>query len=232
MMIFILKQVIDSKQIVTDYLIVFRHNKIMPNFNKRTMNCNQTELPSDQKIFSVQELRDRGYSQYRVCKLVDEGKLVKLSKSYYENTGYCGEESDFYYIGAFTRKGVVCLLSASFYYSLTTFIPDSVDIAIPRKSKLSAYPDWPPLNVHYFTDERYSLGITRAGEGKNTFQIYDIEKTVTDIVFYKEKIGIEETKEILLNYLHRQDRNLNRLLEYARLMKCEKTIRGYLEVLV
>jgi hypothetical protein len=27
------------------------------------------------------------------------------------------------------------------------------------------------------------------------FRIYDIEKTVVDIVFYREKIGIEEMKE-------------------------------------
>lgn len=66
----------------------------------------------------------------------------------------------------------------------------------------------------------------------NSFKIYDIEKTVVDIVFYKEKIGVEETKEILVNYLHRKDRNLNWLLDYARQMKCEKTIHLYLEVLI
>ena len=38
-------------------------------------------------------------------------------------------------------------------------------------------------------------------EGKNQFKIYDIEKTVVDIVFFREKIGIEETKEVLVNYL-------------------------------
>ena len=51
-------------------------------------------------------------------------------------------------------------------------------------------------------------------------------------VFYREKVGIEETKEILVTYLQRKDRNLNRLLKYAELMKCDKTMRQYLEVLV
>jgi len=46
-----------------------------------------------------------------------------------------------------------------------------------------------------------------------------MEKTVVDIVFYREKVGIEETKEILVTYLQRKDRNLNRLLKYAELMK-------------
>lgn len=43
----------------------------------------------------MQELKSRGFSLYKVSKLVSEGKLIKLNKSYYENAEYCGEESDF-----------------------------------------------------------------------------------------------------------------------------------------
>ena len=53
-----------------------------------------------------------------------------------------------------------------------------------------------------------------------------------DIVFYREKVGIEETKEILHSYLRRQDRQLDRLYAYAKKLHCEKTIRTYLEVLI
>ena len=189
-------------------------------------------LPEDQKIFSAQELKNKGISQYKRTKLVREGKLIKLNKSYYENADYRGEESDFYYVKAYASKGVICLLSAAVYYQLTTFIPDAVDVAIPRKAKVSTMPDWPRMNVHYYTDERYELGVITVREGMNEFRIYDMEKTVVDIVFYREKIGIEETREILVNYLKREDRNLNRLLKYAEWMKCDKTMRQYLEVLI
>ena len=64
------------------------------------------------------------------------------------------------------------------------------------------------------------------------FRIYDIEKTVVDIVFYRERIGIEETKEVLTTYLNRSDRNLNRLIRYAELLKCGDVMKKYLEVLV
>jgi predicted transcriptional regulator of viral defense system len=189
-------------------------------------------LPENQKIFSMKELKDFGFSQYKVSKLVDEGKLKKLNKGYYENAVYQGEESDFYYTEAYTPNGVICLLSAAVYYNLSTYIPDAVDIAIPRKAKVSAIPDWPKMNVHYYTNERYGLGINTVQEGGNEFRIYDMEKTVVDIVFYREKIGIEETKEVLVTYLKRNDRNVNRLLKYGEMMKCGKVIREYLEVLV
>ena len=145
---------------------------------------------------------------------------------------YQGEESDLYYAFVYAPKGVVCLMSAAVYYNLTTYRTDSVDIAIQRKSKISTMPDWPVLSVHYFADERYETGVKNIQVGKNQFNIYDIEKTVVDIVFFREKIGIEETKEVLVNYLKRKDRDLNRLLCYAERLKCSDVMKTYLEVLV
>lgn len=46
------------------------------------------------------------------------------------------------------------------------------------------------------------------------------------------KVGIEETKEILTNYLARQDRNINKLYRYAEKLSCLKILKIYLEVLV
>ncbi len=193
---------------------------------------NELRLPEDQMIFSVDELKTAGFSHYKINQLVEGGTLLKLNKKYYENTSYQGEESDLYYVPAYAPKGVVCLMSAASYYNLTTYRPDSIDVAIQRKGKISTMPDWPALSVYYYADDRFEMGIETVQEGKNQFKIYDIEKTVVDIVFFREKIGIEETKEILVNYLRRKDRNLNRLLRYAELLKCGEVMKTYLEVLV
>ena len=184
---------------------------------------NTVQIPNDQMIFSVQELKDKGFSYYKINQMVDKGILIKLNKKYYENVNFEGEESDFYYAYAFVPGGVVCLLSAAVYYNLSTYRPDAIDVAIPRKAKVSTLPDWPEQNVCYFTDNRYDVG---------NVIFYDIEKTVVDIVFYREKIGIEETKEVLTTYLNRSDRNLNRLIRYAELLKCGDVMKKYLEVLV
>lgn len=193
---------------------------------------NERKLPEDQMIFSVEELKAAGFSHYKINQMVDDGTLLKLNKKYYENTNYQGEESDFYYVSAYAPKGVVCLMSAASYYNLTTYRPDSIDVAIQRKSKVSTMPDWPTLSVYYYADDRFEMGVETIQDGKNQFKIYDIEKTVVDIVFFREKVGIEETKEILVNYLRRKDRNLNRLICYAELLKCGEIMKTYLEVLV
>lgn len=193
---------------------------------------NEAQLPEDQMIISVDELKESGFSHYKINRLVEEGTLLKLNKKYYENTRYQGEESDFYYVPAYAPKGVVCLMSAAAYYKLTSARLDAIDVAIQRNSKISTMPDWPTIFVYYYADDRFKTGIQTVYEGKNQFKIYDIEKTVVDIVFFREKVGIEETKEILINYLKRKDRDLNRLLRYAELLKCGSVMKTYLEVLV
>ena len=173
-----------------------------------------------------------GFSYYRINQMVEQGMLTKLNKKYYENLGFDGEESDFYYVYAYVPDGVVCLLSAAVYYNLSTYRLEAIDVAIPRNGNVSTLPDWPELKVCYFTDDRYYTGIEIIEDGKNRFRIYDIEKTVVDIVYYREKIGIEETKEVLTSYLRRSDRNLNRLIRYAEILKCGNTMKRYLEVLL
>lgn len=189
-------------------------------------------IPKDQMIISMQELKNRGFTHYKINQMVHEGVLEKLNKKYYKNGTYQGEESEFYYANAVAPEGVVCLLSAASYYRLSTERLDAIDIAIPRKSKVSTLPKWPEFKVNYYTDERFDMGIELISEGTNCFRIYDMEKTVVDIVSYREKIGIGETKEVLTSYLRRKDRNLNRLMRYAKALKCADVLEKYLEVLV
>ncbi len=51
--------------------------------------------------------------------------------------------------------------------------------------------------VGYFTDDRFDVGIETVKDGNNRFRIYDIEKTVVDIVFYREKLELKKRKKFL-----------------------------------
>lgn len=193
---------------------------------------NKEIIDNNQMIISIDELKNKGLTIYKINQLTEQGILKKLNKKFYENVNFQGEESDFYYAYAYAPKGVVCLMSAAVYYRLSSYRPDAVDVAIQRKTKISTLPDWPELKIHYFTNDRFDLGVETVSDNNNHFRIYDIEKTVVDIVYYRNKIGIEEMKEVLINYLNRNDRNLNKLIRYANQMNCIEIINNYLEVLI
>ena len=189
-------------------------------------------LPADRHFLAVSDLLSAGFSYYKINKLVAEGKLIKLNNKMYENTAYSGEVSDFSVVSAYAPKGILCMMTAVRYYALTTYLPDSVDIAIERNMKISTMPEWPSINIWYFSEKRYNTGIVRIADAAGEYRIYDIEKTVIDILYYRNKVGIEETKEVLRNYLARPDRDLIRLRRYADTLGCKKILGTYLEVLL
>ena len=189
-------------------------------------------IPSNEHFLTVDRLKALGLSHYKIVKLVESGDLVKVSRSMYENMNFTGDDSDFSLVSAFAPKAVFCMMTAARHYGLTTFLPDAVDVAIERSMKISTLPDWPNVNVWYFPQKRYSSGITVSTDNCCEFRIYDIEKTVVDILYYRNKVGIEETKEILKNYLAREDRDLIKLHRYANDLGCGKILGTYLEVLI
>ncbi|HAN42027.1 MAG TPA: hypothetical protein DCP98_01215 [Sphaerochaeta sp.] len=186
------------------------------------------EYPENRQFYTSSELREDGFSYYKINRMVEDGRLERLTRSTYRNTSYKGDESDFSIATVYAPKGVICMLSAARYYNLTTFLPDSVDIAIERSMKVSTVPEWPSLNIWYFPKVRYETGAVSEGD----FRIYEVEKTVADILYYRNKIGIEETREILKNYLARKERNLVRLHRFADLLGCGKILSTYMEVLL
>lgn len=189
-------------------------------------------ISSKQQYHSISEMLANGLSYYKINRLVAEGKLKKLNNKIYENMNYTGDESDFAAAAAYVPKGVFCMLTAARYYDLTNYLPDSVDIAIERSMKISTLPDWPVLHPWYFPKIRYEQGLTLVSDSTGEYRMYNMEKTVVDILYYRNKVGIEETKEILIRYLSRKERNLIRLHSYAELLGCEKILRTYLEVLL
>lgn len=189
-------------------------------------------IPECKKFVKIAELKDMGYSYYKIGRLEEDGRLKRINRSTYENLSYNGEENDFFSAEAYVPDGVICLMSAARYYGLTNFLPDAIDVAITRKKKVSTLPDWPQIRICYFAPERMDIGSQEIREGENAFHIFDIEKTVVDIIYYRNKVGIEETSEILKKYLERKDRQIDRLYEYAKKLRCEKTVRTYLEVLI
>ena len=191
------------------------------------------DIATTQKIINTKELYDFGYSYYKTKQMVASGELKRLNKKNYENLKFVGEDTEFYYLKAYIPRGVVCLMSAAVFYGLSTYQPIAIDVAINREADSAhSLPEWPIFSIYRFHTDRFEEGIEVITDGVNQFRIYDVEKTVVDIIYYRNKIGIEETKEVLTNYLRRKDRNINKLCRYADKLKVRDILNTYMEVLV
>ena len=195
--------------------------------------ANKIEFPfPNRKFIKTKELLDNKYSYYFINRMVEEGIIQKINGNTYENLKYSNDENDFLYVFGYVGEGVVCLMSAAVYHGLSRFRPNQIDVAIKQKSKVSTLPDWPTIGIYYYSDKCYQLGIQIVSTDGGTFQIYDKEKTVCDLLTYRNKYGIEDSLSVLKKYLGEEDRNLNKLLTYAEILRCKTTLMKYLEVLL
>ncbi len=128
-------------------------------------------------------------------------------------------------------KGVVCLYNAWAYHRLSTVIPPSFCVAIDAKRKI-VVPSTLPIDLFYWKKENLEFGIMDAEISGYNVRITDLERSVCDVVKYRNKLGIEVCSEVLRNYLKKENRNLSRLLEYAKRLRVANILKNYLEIVI
>jgi predicted transcriptional regulator of viral defense system len=128
-------------------------------------------------------------------------------------------------------KAVICLISALYYYGMTTQIPHKVYIALPQPAEKPRL-EFPPLDIIWLSEKVYSSGIVEQNLDGFPVKFYSREKTIADCFKFRNKVGNEVALEALKEYIKMPEKNLDQLLEYARIDRVEKLIIPYLEALL
>ena len=174
-------------------------------------------------------LLKNGINHYQVNHLLEHGLVIKLKHGVYKwKTDSENEWTDLIHL---VPNGVLCLLTAALHYELTTFVSSDYHITIAKKAKI-VLPNYPPIKLYYWDANALSLGIIETVIQETPVKMYDIEKTVCDIIRLRNKIGIDIAKEVLKNYLKRPNRNIAKLNEYARQLRISTILSNFLTILL
>lgn len=66
----------------------------------------------------------------------------------------------------------------------------------------------------------------------NQIPMYDLERTICDLVRSRNNIEIQDFNFALKTYISKKEKDLNKLMEYSKLFGVQNIIRRYLEVLL
>lgn len=184
-------------------------------------------------IARTKDFLNAGISHYYIQKLESQGEIVRVKQGLYRQADHNGNGTvdELLEASKLVPKGVICLLSALSFYELTTYNPWEYQIAIHREGKRPKLPAYPPIRVFYLADTQYHLGISKVEIEGTAVSMYDREKTICDMVRYREKVGIDIMKEGLRNYLHSPYKNITKLVQYADKLRIRTVLHKYLEVL-
>lgn len=164
---------------------------------------------------------------YDINKEIKSGNVIRIKNGVY----ILSEEqaSTMMDIERIVPGGVVCLYSAWDYYNLTTQIPNGFYIAIEKHRKIVA-PKITGIILCYWEEKYCSMGVEEVDIANHRVKIFCIEKCVCDAIKFRNKIGTDVAVEILSNYLHRRERNISLLMDFAKQMRVISTIQPYLEM--
>jgi predicted transcriptional regulator of viral defense system len=181
---------------------------------------------------SAKELNKAGLSSYDILRFIELGYIDRVKRGLYRKSNVNDEYNEMVEVSKIVPNGFICLLSALAYYELTTYIPSEYQVAVHMDAHKTKLPGYPPIKLYFFSDDRFSTGVSNIKISGSTVNIYDIEKTLCDCIFYRNKIGTDIVKEALDNYIKRKGNNIQRLLEYAEKLRVKSTLKTYLEVLI
>ncbi|MGG7215081.1 type IV toxin-antitoxin system AbiEi family antitoxin domain-containing protein [Clostridium nigeriense] len=89
------------------------------------------------------------------------------------------------------------------------------------------------VKVHHVKKELYEIGICIAKtEFGRDIKIYDIERTICDILRNRNKIDITEINNILKYYAKRNDKDIDKLKIYAKKFRISKVLELYIPFLI
>lgn len=179
----------------------------------------------------TRDLIARGVHTDALYALRNSGRIIELGRGLYRlaEVGEA-EHPDLAIVAARTPNAAVCLISALSYHGITTQIPSSVHLAVPRGSyhgiKLSV-----PVTVYRFEPKTFNEGLETHRIGELPIKIYGVARTVIDCFKFRNKIGLDVALEALRLARQRKRVQNRELLRYAKLLRVENPMSPYLQAI-
>ncbi len=122
--------------------------------------------------------------------------------------------------------------SALFIHDLTDREPSPYSVTVktgynPTSLKADG------VKVYTIKRELHDVGIvTMNTPFGNPVPIYDMERTICDLIRSRSGIEIQTLQDALKQYAKRKDKDLRKLMRYAQMFRVDKLLRQYLVVLL
>jgi len=177
------------------------------------------------------ELELKGVSRSELRRLRQRGVVERVARGVYALPGVViSEHHSLAEASRIVPGGVICLLTALRFHSLTTQNPFEVWMAIGAKA-------WRPrrrgvrLRLVHVSGRAFREGIEEHETGGARIRVYGAAKTVADCFKFRNKIGIDVAVEALKDFVRLHRGGINDLARYARICRVSRVMQPYLEAI-
>lgn len=176
------------------------------------------------------DAQNNGLSKYAVLEYVRQKEMNRIAPGVYMTED--AWEDRLYLLQLRNRNIIFSHESALYIHGLSDREPFSPVITVKRGYNAKHLKD-AGTTIHTVRDEWLSLGLTEAETfAGNKIRIYDKERCICDIVKRKNKMDIQIFQMAITSYFSDKDKDIHKLMTYAKTMQLEERVRQYTEVLL
>lgn len=166
-------------------------------------------------IAKASQLYPIGLTYRSIQGLVADGVLDHVKSGYY-SVNYKDKSEESILLGLFSDC-VLTMDTALYYYGYILQRPLTWSIAVSKNTSKSRFKmDYPVLHPYYTEPEVLKFGVTRIPFGEGTIQIYEKERLICDCLKYEERLERDTMKRALLSFIAEPEKDIAKLMEYAK----------------
>lgn len=181
-------------------------------------------------VITTREIMENNINRVFLTRLVKKGELERIKNGLYVLSSTWGDE---YFNLIYGNNAIFSYETALYFLNLCETVPNTYHITVNRgyNGSLKKHDN---VKLHYVSKEIFDIGkiIIRSPQGQNIF-CYNAERCICDLLKDKDNQDIETIKYAIIEYLSdKNNRDLPKLMEYAKIFNVYDDVSKYLEVLM
>ena len=179
---------------------------------------------------TTKQVKDANINTVELTRLVEQNKLERITRGYYAITNsFC---DDYYKYQLKSKNCIFSHSTALYFYDLSDRTPLYFDMTVPVGYNGSLSKD-KNVQLHYVKKEYLELGLTTVESPFGMkLRTYDLERTICDIVKYRNHMDKEIFTKALKWYAERKDKDLLKLAKYSKKLNIEKEVAEIMQVIL
>lgn len=171
-----------------------------------------------------------GISRAMLSKFCKENKIQRLVRGQYILSDDIQDE--LLSIELRSKQLIFSHETALFLHGISDRMPFEHSVTAPS-NKVPSRAIQQDCKVYYIKPELFELGKTKLPtQFGNEVTVYDLERTICDVIRSRNKVGSETFLAALKMYAANPNKNLNKLNNYAKEMRVAGVVRKYMEVIL
>ena len=194
-------------------------------------------MKNDNKILNLfkngylttKDVVSSGIPKVYLTKLIKKNVIERVSRGIYVKKNEFADE--FVVLQSKSKNAIYSNTTALFLHGFSNRVPLKYDITINSGYNGSLQKD-DKVNLFYTKKELLEVGVSYYKlDSGNVIRVYDLDKTICDIIKNKKKIDAEIFNKAIREYFYSNKKNTLKLYEYAKKMNVYNKVRDTFEVL-